>query len=130
MIVATKAQRLALKRENKKWPEFLRPLPREDWPRDDDDARIGVFRSRQFLAQVFLEQSGFRISVNRTRLNDRGRWDDRITWNELQRIKRQAGFGDNWAYEIFPPDRDVVNVANMRHLWIPDDVPGFGWNRD
>lgn len=129
MIVASREQRQALKRENKKWPDFMRQVPREQWPEDPEQKRIGVFRSRQFLAQVFREESGFRISVNRTRLNNRGRWDDRITWDELQRIKRQIGFGDNWAYEVYPPDGDVVNIANLRHLWIPNEPPGFGWKK-
>lgn len=43
---------------------------------------------------------------------------DGITWDDLQWIKRAAGYGDREAVEVYPLDDDVVNVANMRHLWI------------
>lgn len=34
------------------------------------------------------------------------------------------------AVEIYPAERDIVNVANMRHLWVlPERLP-FGWRRD
>lgn len=123
----TKQQRQALKRENNKWPAIMVPVRRDQWPGDGNDARVSVWRSCDFLAQVFMVDSGIRISINRSRYRHGTGWDDRITWDELQAIKRQIGFGDRWAYEVFPPDNDLVNVANMRHLWIPDDRPGFGW---
>lgn len=125
----TKAQRLALKRENNKWSATMARVPRKQWPFDDGEPRISVWRSREFFAQVFEAGEGVRISVNRARLDSHGRWSDRISWDELQAIKRQIGFGDLWAFEIFPPDSDVVNVANMRHLWIPGEPPVFGWRR-
>ena len=58
-----------------------------------------------------------RLSINRTLLSGE-RWEDGITWDELQSIKMQCGYGDFDAMEIYPADRDIVNVANMRHLWI------------
>ena len=48
---------------------------------------------------------------------------------ELQDIKRQAGLGDYMAVEIYPKDRDIVNVANMRHLWVLRDPLQFGWRK-
>ena len=59
-----------------------------------------------------------RLSINRTTLGANGRWDENITWDDLQRLKREAGYGDKDAVEVFPADVDVVNVANMRHLWV------------
>lgn len=72
-----------------------------------------------------------RLTVNRTEMGRDGRWRDGITWDELQDLKRQAGYGEAMAVEVYPPDSEVVNVANMRHLWIVDPraVPfaaGFG----
>lgn len=34
-----------------------------------------------------------------------------------------------WAVECYPPQRYVQNVANMRHLWILDNEPRFGWKQ-
>ena len=87
-----------------------------------------VWRSRYFIAQVFEEPGGvWRISVSRAMIGDDGRWLDGITWEELQTIKGQVGFADRMAVEIFPPARDVVNVANMRHLWVLAEPLGFAW---
>jgi hypothetical protein len=31
------------------------------------------------------------------------------------------------AVEVYPPAGDVVNVANMRHLWVLRDRLPFAW---
>jgi hypothetical protein len=92
-----------------------------------------VWVSRDFLAQLYnLEGEGARLSVCRTQLKDDGRWGDGITWDQLQEVKAQCGFGDFWAVEVYPATAAVVDVANMRHLWLvsPLDLPpGIGWRR-
>lgn len=89
-----------------------------------------MLRSRGFLVQEFAEADGvIRLSINRTELRGDGRWTDGITWDELQRLKREAGHGDRVAVEVFPPDSDVVNVANVRHLWLLRGAPAFMWKR-
>jgi hypothetical protein len=55
------------------------------------------------------------------------RWADGITWDTLQLLKRECGHGERWAVEVYPPDTDIVNVANMRHLWLLRAPPPFGF---
>lgn len=122
--------RRQLERENAKWPETLKPIPADQWP--DLSAMkkppIAVWRSRDFLVQEFIEGDGCRrLSVNRTTCGRDGRWDADISWDELQLIKRQVGYGNHYAVEIYPLDRDVVNVANMRHLWVLSTPLPIGW---
>jgi hypothetical protein len=114
----------------------LKPVPVEDWPSEpwrgpDRPVRTGLFRSRRFLVQVFAEDDGvFRLSVNRTDWSaDTGKALDGIGWDQLQRLKTEAGFGAQWAVEIFPAEADVVNVAPMRHLWVLPEPPPFAWRR-
>ncbi len=52
-----------------------------------------------------------------------------LVWDELQRIKSECGYGNTDAIEIYPADDDVVNVANMRHLWILDSRIPFAWRK-
>lgn len=87
-----------------------------------------VWRSRGFLVQAYGEIPGHvRLSICRAELDRDGQWTANISWEELQELKRQAGFGDYDAVEVFPRDCDVVNVANMRHLWVvPEGIP-FAW---
>ena len=89
---------------------------------------IKAFRSREYLVQVFSEGAPVlaRLSVNRTRLagND---WGEDIPWIDMQRIKNECGFTDFDAVEVFPAQKDVVNVANLRHLWIMGKPLGFAW---
>lgn len=108
-------------------------MPEEDWPKSSDPRvkRIQVFRSRRYLVQIFEEDNFMlRMSACRSTIDVNGRWEDGLTWDELQELKQEVGFGTAWAMEIYPPSARVVNVANMRHLWImPQGVPPtFGWN--
>ena len=31
--------------------------------------------------------------------------------------------------EIYPPDDQVIDVANMRHLWLLDEAPAYAWRK-
>lgn len=108
----------------------LRPLPiaKCQWPNDTDPKRKEVWRSRDFLVQVFAEDDGvLRMSVNRSTMEPDGYWTEGITWDELQKLKRQIGRGDMFAVEIYPRDKDIVNVSNIRHLWILPKMLPIGW---
>lgn len=133
-ITTTRAKRRKLAIENAKWPAELQEIPEAEWRRGPVVPKdlTNVFRSRDFLVQVYSAQAPaiYSITVCRTVLDsDAGRWRDGITWNELQRIKRECGFGAYHAVEVFPADCDLVNVANLRHLWILHDPPAFAWRR-
>lgn len=128
-ISATREQRRALERENAKRPLVLERLPEREWPPVNQPGLVEVWRSRNFLVQVFHESQGAtRLSVCRTTMNQStGRWEDGISWDDLQRLKRECGRGQLDAVEVYPADRDVVNVANMRHLWVLNDPLSFAW---
>lgn len=117
---------------NAKQLPVLKKIPREEWPSQADPKRIEVWRSNKFLAQVFREEGEvLRVSVCRAAINSEGsRWEDGISWEELQQVKREIGRGDKWAVEIYPADIDTVNVANMRHLWLLSEAPAFAWRRE
>lgn len=70
-----------------------------------------------------------RLTMHRPYRNAKGDWEDRITWDELQAAKADIGLGDRWAVEAFPPDAELVNVANMRHLFVLEEAPEWGWTR-
>lgn len=125
-----RAQRRAANKANqKRLPDKLSPLFRDQWPSDTDPSRKEVWVSKQFMVQVFDEAPGSRLSINRVQATGRS-WKEEISWDELQHIKNQVGFGNSWAVEIYPPDSQLVNVASMRHLWVMNEEPTFGWKRD
>lgn len=114
---------LAMEKDNESYPDRLQELVLDsrlagypnDWARP-----VRVLRSREFVMQVFEEADGMlRLSVNRTHVDPATlRWLDGITWDELQELKSQAGYGDREAVEIYPADTNVVNVGSLRHLWV------------
>lgn len=131
-MIMTRRMRRAVELENNKWPLELKSVPLETWPIGHrDPKRIEVWRSRDYLVQLFDEDNGvIRMSVNSTIPGTDGRWTDGITWDELQRLKTECGRGSSWAVEIYPQVGNVVNVANMRHLWLlPSPLP-IGWNKE
>jgi len=73
---------------------------------------IGVWKSAEFFAVAFKEPSCIRLDIER---NDKR---DGITWDQMRQIKADCGFADFDAIEFYPRERDVVNTANFRHLYI------------
>ena len=129
-IVATRWQRRELERQNLKWPRELQLVPRHEWP-DPYGKQLRIWRSRDYLVQEFSapDPACVRLSVNRTKLTG-DRWSDNLTWDELQDIKAQCGYPMAEAVEVYPSAGDVVNVANMRHLWVLRERLPFVWRRE
>jgi hypothetical protein len=49
---------------------------------------------------------------------------DGIPWDDLQEIKNEVAGRDERAIEIYPAADELVNEANIRHLWVvPWDFP-------
>ncbi|RJX80282.1 hypothetical protein [Pseudomonas sp. LS-2] len=120
-------QRRLLAKESSKQPRTLRQVPKDQWPEIRASNLTEVWRSRGFLVQVYSEAGGYqRMSVCRA-LHNGDSWVDQINWDELMQLKRELGRGDHDALEVFPADADIVNVANMRHLFFPPEPVGFKW---
>lgn len=128
--------RRALAEKNRARPPYMVRVPTAEWP--DNLARrafgnpegllIEVWWSRSWLAQIWQSKEGAQlVSINRTSLGDDGRWRDGVTWDELMEVKRQIGRAHRWAVEVYPPDTEVKNVANIRHLWLLPEAPAFAW---
>lgn len=127
-MTPNRQQRRLLKKDNAAWPLMLRPVPRHQWP-DLPRPPKELWRSRDYLVQVYSEGLEIeRMSVSSTMVAG-DRWVDGITWDQLMALKRQCGRGDRDALEVYPADKDIVNVANMRHLWLPPEPVAFAWRK-
>jgi hypothetical protein len=138
--MTSRSERKALVRHTreqcKAWPVHLEPVPESDWPprrgRTDEQYPKALWRSRRYLVQMYPQPpfNGVevrRLSVNRVTLGPGGHWDENIPWDDLMRCKRESGHGDWYGIEIYPRDRDIENVANMRHLWLLAEPLPIGW---
>jgi hypothetical protein len=128
-----RAAQAFIRDENKRWPAHLVKVPPDQWshmgPSEYAKKVRFVWRSNRLLVQV-CEEPGViaRVSVNRTLLGDDGRFVDGLTWEDLQAVKDAVGFAGFDAVEVYPRAADIVNVANMRHLWVLfDDSLPFAW---
>ena len=53
-----------------------------------------------------------------------------IPWDDLQAIKNDMLGEDVMAIELYPPQSDMVDEANIRHLWVvPEGFIQFGLHR-
>jgi len=131
MEIPNRQLRRQLAADNARRQEVLTPVPRDQWPRvEHDEHRLEVWISSYFLVQVFDESHGVRrLSVCRTTMGPDGRWDDGISWDELMDVKRQLGLGDAYGVEVYPRDQDIVDEANMRHLWLLPEPLQIGWSK-
>ena len=73
---------------------------------------IGVWENEEFSVAAFMDQGFIRLDIMRRDFKDG------ITWDQLNWIKNQCGFTEFDACEFFPRQRDIVNTANIRHLYI------------
>lgn len=126
--MSTRTQRRLAKKQAAKYPARLTEVPRLEWPDTPSTSwRLNVWLSRDYLVQGFAELGDIvRLSINSTTPEAEG-WADGLTWDELMEIKRQCGYAGRAAVEIYPDDANIVNVANMRHLWVLPEVPAFMW---
>lgn len=105
---------------------------------DRPDGLFGMYATAELSVQKF----GARFAD----INDRGETDygfmivlgirrhDQLPvkiWDTLQEVKAVLAGPEALAVEIYPPESELVNDANMRWLWvIPDGCSlGFGWAR-
>lgn len=116
------------------WPAQLAEVPESEWPEAARGVKrpLAVWRSQYFLAVVYATPAvggveARRLSVNRVTITNDGHWGANIAWEDLQRCKTEAGYGDWYGVEVYPRERDVVNVANMRHLWLLAEPLPIGW---
>ena len=104
----------------------MREVPRDKWPfmPGIESEPLKVWLSNGFMAVLYRQRAdgNLRLCVNRTRRNGRD-WRDGITWDELQRIKNETVGPEVWCVENYPAESEVVNVANMRHLYVLDGPP-------
>lgn len=116
----------------------MRLVPKETWPSMSEASGVQplqVWQDADFLAILYPVPDFLlihRLTVVRAAgvgLNGRGRvvYRDGITWDDLMQVKRDCGFADRWAVEVFPSEHEIVNVANMRHLWLLPEAPPFAW---
>lgn len=131
-----KQTRAELAKESAKYGEAFVDMPISD--RAKANGTLRALRNRHFLVQVYAIESAAakvapglmcRLSVSRCLLNDRGDWLDGITWDQLQVIKDRVGFGQHDALEVYPANKDLVDVANIRHLWILREPLPWAWGK-
>lgn len=124
-------KRKFLRKENAKFGPCMQRVQQDQWAHiagfQSGWSPTEIWRSNRFLAQITARTPTTSIAILRTELKSDGNWEDGITWDELMAVKRQIGFGDRDALEVYPRDSDVVFVANIRWLWIPEHPPEFIW---
>lgn len=82
------------------------------WTSYFGEPSVGAWESPDFGAAAFRDGEAIRLDVFRRDMKDG------ITWDQLQTIKKECGFGDCDAVEFYPAEKDTINTGNYRHLYI------------
>lgn len=101
-----------IEQESAKWPAQLKEWPRDQWPTPKPNI-LKVWRSRKFLVQEWDAPAPaiIRLSILRTGLDQVGGWLQGISWDELQGLKREAGYGDHGRLRTVPLERRVMGFC-------------------
>ena len=112
-------------------PDTLKEVPRSQWPYENKDC-LHVYKNANTVIQVLDNKAPatantpwegtLLVSIKHTRAKNpkqyaKGSHDIEITWDDLYAVKKHL-WPNQIALEIHPPTADLVNVANMRWLWI------------
>ena len=54
-------------------------------------------------------------------------WKDGISWENLMKVKKAIGMDEWWGLEAYPPEKLMVNVANMRNIFLQKEKPKWAW---
>lgn len=114
------------------YSENLKPITEQDYKERTGtgfpEHILKCYISRYFFVQIYhFPEKPIRISICRNELKTDGRWADNISWEELQIIKNEVGYPNSDCVEIYPAKADIINVANMRHLWVMDKKLSYAW---
>ena len=75
-----------------------------------------VYRNNRFCVLVYREVATPWGRVERFSI--RNATSTPIPWAELQRIKNDVAGPDRQAVQVFPRQSELVDEANMYHLWV------------
>lgn len=128
----------AMQKENMNYSRLFVRLPQENVDKLNyrlEPSSIPVhsaFRNKFFLVQIYIHNENLiRLSINRTELDHKGYWKDGILWDEIQHIKNTLGYEEFDAIEVYPKKSDLVDVSNIRHIWILKNHDlDFIWRKD
>lgn len=130
-LTQRKKVRARILEENRRYPDTMVLVPHSDYKAKPPRELQEVWRSRTMLCQIYQYGGVTRLTISSTDYRaETGAVRDGLSWDELMQVKRECGFGAYEAVEIYPADANIVNVANMRHLWITGEAMPFGWDVD
>lgn len=101
----------------KDWTPFVR-IDRLDWKLAPSlhASCTDVYHNNQFMVFVIPESSSWgAITRLMIRRNDAA---PIRCWSDLQRIKNELCGAESVAVEIFPRESELVDDANIYHLWV------------
>ncbi len=78
---------------------------------------LEAWRNNIYAVQVFARARINAPSVKHLAIR-RHDGDEVHGWSDLQRIKNEIVGPDFAALEVYPPESDVVDQANMRHVFV------------
>ena len=110
-----------MKFKNKKelcklWP-FPSRSPIDGWTCDGKGGSWVVLCWEEHGSDGTPWEGMLRVSIGKYPKPGAGAIDLHVNWSKIQEIKEQL-FPDRLAMEIYPPEEQVVDVANLRWLWI------------
>lgn len=108
-----------------------------DWSKWEDRSHVLIaHRNKSIQAAYVSKQASVQVSVFQhpefkkiTHLWVRRHDDKPMGWTQLQRIKNEIVGYDKMAIQVFPKTKNVVDQANMYHLWVFDSFD-FGINEN
>lgn len=77
---------------------------------------ISVHKNNLYIVQVYRREvpDGDALQLAVRRIDE----EDGISWDDLQRIKNEIAGDRRVAVEVYPEAAEVMDQANMRHLFV------------
>ena len=96
-------------------------IPYSSHPQDIEH----IYRSKKYTVILWKQGidptllMGQKISISRNEWDSKSRrYVGDIVFDEIMEIKREMGLGEEKCIEFYPKDSELVDLANMRHIWV------------
>ena len=109
---------------------MLERLELDESPLADDPSIQSLWADEEFFVSVHTEgDDTYRLVV--MRMADCAPYDTSVSvplsFEDVQHLKREVGFADRCAVEVFPADENVVAGPAVRHVIVLPQGQHVGW---
>lgn len=115
-----------LRRRQRKNPDFWTPWDiTPSWKEDEDEGVVFIVTNNRYSIRVVAWSLTKINLIIQSAHGHRKDLDMGLSWAHKQRIKNEFFGTEEMAVELFPPESNMLDIADSYHLWYFHNKPSM-----